>query len=1076
MTTRRAARNRHSDGNTPSFNGSAGDDNSRRGSFEDFRPITSPSDNSQVSATQTIQLSGVKNVGGIIDGPTNGVQHSIETPRDGLLARPVTPETSINAQLSPSRKRKRQSQSSPEILSSHIPSVAITYAKAGSMQRDKSDHAEINALSQSPSQQRSSDSSRSDNGADARDDLVTAAPSTDITPTPSVAVSPASSISGSDNDIPGNSLEAAGGDLTGGTETQQEVDELDDVDVDEEDVQGMQGQTTGTVRRRIGGRKRAPHADPKVEAAMRRQAHLKTAYRHLGKALKPLLDEIAGRTLETLQDEDVHMDAAEFSTVQHGLDDALARRKQLIRTQNDLDLNLWDEVSKREQSVQHSKTLQQFEECQDLALTTLEQEIAKIERTIHITNGNTGYETEDEDGVVPRTKCASYRYQRGDALDSKYDSRSRVILHTRRAIEDVQLRSKLARMQQEFEGTQRKDTHEPFTTMDCSARDLALARREAVDRVDVLAKAAERVEQIAAIPIIPNKDAIGLNVLGDLATRPSIRSAMPVKQQQHPIGNHIPPQHFMIPLASQSSQLSPPTLLSPGFPREPPDLLDRSMPHSFAPRQIGPLPPGPQHFMFSPQFRAPEQRPLVDMSSSSVPLAFTPRPEISATSLNNFRAYDPEPDWQEQRLRAERVQQDRPPASYRPWLQDPHLTADRSGEDSARRKSSSNTLNHPAELPRVYAMPVNGRFRDFGSSEVKEERPASRIHGQHLPMSHHHPSYNTFGGEHMYMRAPPPQHHQGSPQSHSKVPIDPARSPRSRNSSFSQQTPEWRDRAASTESGNQTKGFDKPNKADKAGQPKRKKANRNREHGKTLLSEPQVATEAGSLPGPPSYRASLSDHSGPKGVERFPFMQQQWQSQAEPQPAPRPPQSPATAYALPAGYGPAPSTNYFHPHQTEYSQPYERNPPPHHRPALPGLLHSTLWPSTNSSNTPLFAIPQEQTAPTSAPPPPHQPPPPGVHSDSYRNQFPAAPPSRLRPGPQPPSSASGSGYGGPAIAPARYDQRFSFAGGFAPPPAFAQQEEHQRQQHRNGNEINRRRTQSDGQRPMKVIHHRPGKS
>nr|POE93075.1 hypothetical protein CFP56_64182 [Quercus suber] len=1052
MTTRRAAKNRHSDGNTPSFTGSTEDDNSRRGSFDDFRPVTSPSNDSQFSAVH-MMFSNEKTVNGLTDEQTNGVQNSIEAPRDSLLARP----------------------SSPELPAKHIPSVSIAYAEADSRKHDEAGRADANELGQPSGRQRSPDSSQSDNGGAVRDQLATAAPSTDITPTPSAAPSPASSMSGSDNDMSSNSVKPAVEGLAGGIAIQEEVEELDDVDIDEEDVHGTQGQATGNVRRRIGGRKRAPHPDPKVEAAMRRQAHLKTAYRHLGKALKPLLDEIAGRTLDDLQDEKLYMRAAEFRTVRLGLDCALARRRKLIQTQNDLDLELWDEVLRREQDVQRSKALQQFEESQDLALTALEREIAEIERAINVANDSTGQETEDEDGVVPRTKSASYRYKRGDALDAKYDSRSRIILHTRRVVEDVQLRSNLGRMLQDFGSEGRKDVYEAFTTMDCTARDFALAKREAMDRVAVLAKAAERVEQIAAIPVIANKDAVGLNVLGDLATRPSIRSAMPVKQLlQRTTMDHPPTQNFPLPMVTQGPQQSPPALLSPGFPREPSDLLDRTLSHSFVPRQVGPVPPGPQHFMFSPQFRAPEYRPFIDMNSSTVPPTLTPRFEQSATNLGNFRAYNPEPDWQEQTQRAERDQQDRPPASYRPWLQDPHLGVDRHDEDSNRRKSFSFPLHTSMELPRLHGMPTNGRYRDFGLSETTQGRSTPRIPEPQLHMNHHHPTYNTFGGEHVYMRAPL-QRHQGSPQSHKKEPIDLVRSPSSRKSPTGQQTPNWRDRADSVESGDQSKSFDEP-KADKAGQAKRKRSNRNRERGKPLLTEPRNAIETESIPGPRPHRMSLSDPPASKGAERFPMMQQQWQGQTEPQPAPRPAPSPAVTYALPAGYGPAPSTNYLRNVPPEHTQPYDRDHPPHHRPSLPGLLQSTRWSNNNLPTSPLFAVPQEPPAPVLGPPPLHQPPPPGVHPDSYRSQFPAAPPPRLRPGPPPPSLASGTGYGGPAIAPARYDQRFSFAGNFAPPPAFAQQEEHQRQQHRNSNEINRRRTHSDSQRPMKVIHHRPGKS
>lgn len=91
---------------------------------------------------------------------------------------------------------------------------------------------------------------------------------------------------------------------------------------------------TGRPKRRLAGRRRAPHADPKVEAALRRQLELKTTYRAVSRALKPVLAEIALRTTNEIRDNaEAHKAAAEFSIVKAGLDAAYERRRGLVNRQ-----------------------------------------------------------------------------------------------------------------------------------------------------------------------------------------------------------------------------------------------------------------------------------------------------------------------------------------------------------------------------------------------------------------------------------------------------------------------------------------------------------------------------------------------------------------------------------------------------------------------------------------------------------------------------------------------------------------------------------------------------------------------
>ena len=89
--------------------------------------------------------------------------------------------------------------------------------------------------------------------------------------------------------------------------------------------------------KRLPGRKRAPHHDPKVEAALRRELDLKTAYRATVKSLKPVLDELAKRTeQDLLRDECHHEDFSEHVEVQRVLDKYLQDRLGAINDEHTL--------------------------------------------------------------------------------------------------------------------------------------------------------------------------------------------------------------------------------------------------------------------------------------------------------------------------------------------------------------------------------------------------------------------------------------------------------------------------------------------------------------------------------------------------------------------------------------------------------------------------------------------------------------------------------------------------------------------------------------------------------------------
>jgi len=108
--------------------------------------------------------------------------------------------------------------------------------------------------------------------------------------------------------------------------------------------------------RKVAGRRRAPHADPNVEAALRRQLHLRVRYRAVAKQLRPLLVELTKRTIEALtNDIEAHTKVTEYKTVEAQLDAKLEERLTLLDVQKQFERDKLDLLFKMEQDVCHMK-------------------------------------------------------------------------------------------------------------------------------------------------------------------------------------------------------------------------------------------------------------------------------------------------------------------------------------------------------------------------------------------------------------------------------------------------------------------------------------------------------------------------------------------------------------------------------------------------------------------------------------------------------------------------------------------------------------------------------------------------
>jgi hypothetical protein len=81
------------------------------------------------------------------------------------------------------------------------------------------------------------------------------------------------------------------------------------------------------VIKRLPGRRRAPNANINIEADLRRQLILKTSYRSVAKALKPILAELSRRAINELRDDpEAHTRCEEYDVVTAQLQQKLQKR------------------------------------------------------------------------------------------------------------------------------------------------------------------------------------------------------------------------------------------------------------------------------------------------------------------------------------------------------------------------------------------------------------------------------------------------------------------------------------------------------------------------------------------------------------------------------------------------------------------------------------------------------------------------------------------------------------------------------------------------------------------------------
>ncbi|RMY30217.1 hypothetical protein D0866_08151 [Hortaea werneckii] len=1062
MTTRKRARKPSND-LSPSANGSVWEDESTRSSLEDGRPSSSRSQLSQDSAELDVpeisRTAATPDITFSMD-QSNAGEESFESPSKSHL-----PE---QYRASPSRKRKRNTDSPP------APTNGSFVAPTTSHQ-DADPYEVVNDAMDVDSPALMSEREVSDESTQTRDQnndaVAIGVASVDATPIVSEAASPASSVSGEDETSPQKQTRVEGEETFPTTQENLADDVEDAEDEDDVDEQLQSGDESRPTRRPGGKRRRAVHPDDKVEMAMRRSLDIRKAYRNTVRDMKAVLADIAQRQMNNLNENPTcHEESTEHENVKGDLDEAYEKRCRLVRDQQRFNQQHLEQRLVDEKHVATKMLQLRLQDAEDAFLDRVERQLLEIGRAVRSTSSTIELDTDDEDDIIPKPKRMGYRFRRGSALDPAYQSRSLSALETEWALDLMQRRLAMQRELENFREDGIPKPAAPFTVMERSIRDSANAKKDSVTALNTMVNAANEIETLSGIPVIPNEEATGLQLLGDLASRPSIvvpaQGTLRAKQGYEDMASRTPAHHAANQAASATNQ-------------DPPQQAQHRNSSQSLPKSHSQQQPQPPRIEFT---ASPRARQLLDERYETKKA--TPLSQSAHVARQNHAAFSP-PDARQGEPSAsspkhQREQTDslpplaakpnsdirqRPPEPSPLRLQSPFGLP----REESNQKQTEQGPVHPRSSPGLgnqrsltsasdgrlarssISSPFDFLFRNAplteealttqsgASEEIRNRSSLDQVPFPHnilQPQTQERPASPGAADTRQSRTERSPF---GAPllgpeatQSRRGSSVVVKQEAGSDSSQIGDQTGEQKSSSGQDSKGNKTHiNWRKTNKAERNGVSRRAHKNKNKERRHHSVGEAGYAgppqTDAATLaqspverksafPLPPPPHVGLPGHQSPQSM--------------------RPPHNFGALLHGPEALPPERWREDYggsNQHQHRNSFPPPPPPPPH-------------WPQLQNDIFPL-------------PPIRHQPPPPhGVSADQYRSNqgFPTVPPPppfppptpNARPFPAPPAGLGpwNSQYGGPALAPATPDSRFHPTGLGPQPgplPAFAQQQRHE---------------------------------
>lgn len=266
----------------------------------------------------------------------------------------------------------------------------------------------------------------------------------------------------------------------------------------DDDIASQAEQNLLKVNARKAGRRRAAHPDINIEVDLRRQLQLKTTYRSVARALKPILAELARQELEQVEtDIDYHRCSPLFDHIRNDLDTCLADRLARL----DVELRYAEVDACRVLtdgdayfSQQYEDTVAHYEE--DFSSAAKLSKIGAIHENILHAQQDT---TRERRTLFPECYGARVSSQPGGPLGSEYASRSRHYVMADRTWDVLeswsaegcqpnQFPAKYCHnISSEFQSTDRKDS--PSSAEECARNRVAQALKtislfEAIEAVE----------------------------------------------------------------------------------------------------------------------------------------------------------------------------------------------------------------------------------------------------------------------------------------------------------------------------------------------------------------------------------------------------------------------------------------------------------------------------------------------------------------------------------------------------------------------------------------------------------------
>ncbi|TIA01933.1 hypothetical protein D6C82_03259 [Aureobasidium pullulans] len=283
--------------------------------------------------------------------------------------------------------------------------------------------------------------------------------------------------------------------------------------------------------KRLPGRRRAPHANPKVEAALRRQLHLRMAYRAVAKNLKPILAELSKRSLSNIhKDPESHTTFSEYPVVKESLNDHFEERLAWIQAQKDLNKQRLDQILREQTEMRKRNYEHVARDIKEDMIVRLQRDFLNTLRQQQQAEDDE-YSDDEGDDVVPSLRRVTAKGALKGILGPEYHWRSRPALETERLFDEMYDRREVAHEHYQHDKRSALEDPRPFTTFDPIVRDAAEAQQKMKGLLAALGEAAEDVakpppvpivEAPAAIPIIPNDEALGLLMLAEASTTANI--------------------------------------------------------------------------------------------------------------------------------------------------------------------------------------------------------------------------------------------------------------------------------------------------------------------------------------------------------------------------------------------------------------------------------------------------------------------------------------------------------------------------------------------------------------------------